>query len=210
VVTLFYDSEAPKPMPIYIFGHGREAEAIDRVKFGRARYVANSTWFANLGFIVAVPTRIGYGVTRGDDVEDSGEWNRKVYPLGYEATADQTIAVLEAIKKRPDVTGDKTIIMGQSYGGTTAITIAARSVPGVKALVNFARGGGGNPITSPQNSCSEYSLRKMFGKWGATVRTPSLWVYTENDEYFGPKYPKAWFEAFKAEGEVGDYLAMPA
>jgi dienelactone hydrolase len=210
VVTLFYDSDAPKPMPIYIFGHGREIEHVDRMKMGRVRYSANSSWFARLGFMVAVPTRIGYGVTGGDDVEDSGDCNRKVYTPGYEAATDQTIAVLEVLKKRPDVTGDRTVIMGQSYGGTSAISVAARNIPGVKAVINFAGGGGGNPVAMYQNPCSEYSLRRMFGKWGVTARTPSLWVYTENDEYFGPKYPKGWFEAFKAEGGIGEYLAMPA
>jgi dienelactone hydrolase len=210
VVTLFYDSDAPKPMPIYIFGHGRAVDAADRLKMGRVRYTVNSTWFAKLGFIVAVPTRVGYGASGGDDVEDSGDCNRKIYPPGYEASADQTVAVIEALKTRADVASDKTIVMGQSYGGSMSIAIAARNIPGVKGVINFAGGGGGNPITMPQSPCSEYSLRKMFGKWGATARTPSLWVYTENDEFFGPTYPKAWFEAFKSEGGIGDYLAMPA
>ena len=56
---------------ILLIGHGRSAEAEGRASMGRARYSEVSRWFARRGFAVAVPTRVGYGVTGGEDVEDN-------------------------------------------------------------------------------------------------------------------------------------------
>ena len=53
---------------------------------GRARYRPTEIvrWFARQGFVVAVPTRIGYGVTGGEDVEDSGRLLRaRPMPPGF-------------------------------------------------------------------------------------------------------------------------------
>ena len=36
-----------------------------------------------------------------------------------------------------------------------------------------------------------------------------LWIYTENDQYMGAKLPKVWFDAFKSEGGVGEYVLYP-
>lgn len=210
VVTVFYESTAPKPYPVLVLGHGRAADAASRTAMGRVKYSANSRWLTQLGFMVAVPTRVGYGESGGEDVEDSGDCKRKNYPPSYVAAAEQTIKVLEAVRQRSDTAKDRAIIMGQSFGGATAITTAALNPPGVQATINFAGGGGGNPETQPQNPCAPSMLEAMFGNYGKTARTPTLWIYTENDMFFGPKLPKEWFDAFKANGGVGEYVRFPA
>lgn len=210
VVTVLVEDSTPSPRPVMVIGHGRAVDAAQRANFGRATYITNARWFAQMGFLVAVPTRIGYGVSGGDDVEDSGACNRKNYPPGYAAAAVQTLAVLDLMRQRPDAAKDRAIIVGQSYGGTTAITVAAQNPTGVQATINFAGGGGGNPDTQPQNPCAPNSLERMFASYGKTARTPTLWVYTENDMFFGPKLPKEWFDAFKAAGGLGEYTRFPA
>lgn len=209
LVTVYFDDAAPKPYPVLVLGHGRAPEPEKRAAMGRVRTSANSRWLARLGFMVAVPTRVGYGDSGGEDVEDTGPCNRKNYPPGYVTAADQTLQVLEFMRRRPDTAKDRTIIMGQSFGGTTAITVAAMNPPGVQATINFAGGGGGNPKTMPQNPCATPLLERMFATYGKTTRIPTLWVYTENDMYFGPKFPKQWFDAFKAAGGTGEYVLFP-
>jgi dienelactone hydrolase len=210
VVTIFHDDAVPKPYPLLVLGHGRDGYADGRAAMGRVKYSANSRWLTRLGFMVAVPTRVGYGESGGEDVEDTGECQRKNYPPGYAAAAEQTLKVLETLRQRPDAAKDRAVIMGQSFGGTTAITVAALNPPGVQATINFAGGGGGNPKASPQNPCAASSLERMFANYGKTARTPTLWIYTENDMYFGPKLPKEWFDAFKAAGGTGEYTLFPA
>ncbi|MGC1172627.1 alpha/beta hydrolase family protein [Polaromonas sp.] len=208
-VTVFSDDTNPQPAPVLVLNHGRSAEAEGRAKLGRARFTDASKFFVQRGFIVAVPTRVGYGVSGGDDVEYSGTCNQKNYPPGYAAAAKQTLAVLEAVRQRPDAAKDRAVVMGQSYGGTTAVTIASLNPPGVQASINFAGGGGGNPKTQPQQPCAPQLLERMFRSYGETARIPMLWVYTENDMYSGPRYPREWFEAYTAAGGKGDFVQFP-
>ena len=210
VVTLIYESSAAKPYPIAVINHGRAVKPEQRAAVGQAKYNKNSQWLASLGYMVAIPTRVGYGVSGGEDVEDSGLCSKKNYTPGYDAAADQTIATLSVLYQRPDVIKDKTIVLGQSYGGSTAISLAAKKPEGVLLAINFAGGGGGNPETHPQSPCGTYQLERMFATYGSTARMPTLWVYSENDQWMGTKYPKEWFDAFVAKGGQGDFALMPA
>jgi len=156
-----------------------------------------------------VPTRVGYGASGGEDLEDTGPCNSKRYPPGYAAAAQQTLQVLAALRERQQVRKDRIVVMGQSYGGATAVAVAALNPPGVVAAINFAGGGGGNPKTQPGRPCGPHLLERMFGDYGKTAAVPMLWVYTENDKYFGPAYPKEWFEAFRAAGGRAEFVQFP-
>lgn len=209
VVTVFHDDAAPQPYPLLVLNHGRAWDPAARAALGRARYLAASRWFAGLGFMVAVPTRVGYGVTGGEDVEDSGPCNRKTYEPAYAASTSQTLAVIDALRARAAVAKDRTVVVGQSFGGTTAIAIAALNTPGVQAAINFAGGGGGNPTTRPQQPCGQPLLERLFANYGKTARIPTLWIYSENDMYFGPRLPRQWFSAFQAAGGIGEFTLFP-
>lgn len=209
-VTLFHDDSNPRPAPVLVLNHGRAAAAEDRAKMGRVRLLDASRFFVNRGFIVAVPTRVGYGVTGGEDVEYSGTCSRKNYPPVYAAAAAQTLAVLDAVRRRPDAASDRAVVVGQSLGGATAVTIASLNPPGVQASINFAGGGGANPKTQPQRPCAPQLLERMFRTYGETARIPMLWIYTENDQYFGPTLPREWFEAFVKAGGKAELTQFPA
>jgi len=208
-VTVFFDDTNPRPAPVLVLNHGRATTAEDRLKLGRARYSEASKFFVERGFVVAVPTRVGYGVSGGDDVEDTGSCSRKNYPPGYATAAAQTLAVLEVMRNRPDAAKDRAVVVGQSYGGTTAATIASMNPPGVQASINFAGGGGGNPKTHPQQPCGPQLLERLFRSYGETARIPMLWVYAENDMYFGPVYPRQWFQAYTAAGARAEFAQYP-
>lgn len=208
-VTVFRD-DAIARSPFLILNHGRAAKREDHAKLGRARYSANSKYFVGKGFAVFVPTRIGYGVTGGPDVEDSGACRSKNYPPVYEATAQHTLQILAYARALPYVDGERGIVLGQSFGGTAAITIAAKNTPGVVAAVNFAGGGGGNPTDRPRDPCRPDLLGKLFAGYGKSARMPTLWLYSENDRYFGKEHPHAWFKAFVAAGGKGEFVQLPA
>lgn len=208
-VTTFFDDATPQPRPVLVLNHGRAVDAASRASLGRARYSDASAWFAGHGFLVAVPTRVGYGVSGGDDVEDSGQCRNKIYEPAYAAAAQQTQAVLQAVWQRPDVNPQRSVVVGQSFGGATSVAMAARNPAGVVATINFAGGGGGNPQTMPQRPCRPDLLERMFANYGKTARLPMLWVYTENDQYFGPTYPREWFEAYQKAGGQGEFKQFP-
>jgi dienelactone hydrolase len=209
MVTMFYEGSVDGPRPVAIINHGRAATADERKALGRATHRDASLWFVKHGYFVAVPTRIGYGVTGGPDIEDTGGCNNKNYAPGYAASAAQTLAVLRYLRSWAEAATDRVLMVGQSFGGTTAITIAAMNVPGVQAGINFAGGGGGRPKTHPGNPCSPHEMRQLFEEYGRASRIPTLWIYSENDEYFGPKLPREWFKAFRDAGGNGEFVQLP-
>lgn len=206
VVTLFHDDRAAQPFPLLLLNHGRAPDAAGRVALGRAKYSANASWFARLGFLVAVPTRIGYGATGGEDVEDSGPCDNRRYAPTFEAAATQTLTVLQELRKRADVLPNRAVVVGQSFGGATAVAVAAHQPEGVQAAINFAGGGGGNPKMRATRPCSPSQLKQLFKDFGSRARLPMLWLYTENDQYFGATLPREWFEAFSEAGGQAQFV----
>ena len=208
-LTVFFDDDTAQPRPVLVMNHGRATDAVARGALGRARFSDAARWFAHFGFAVAVPTRVGYGVSRGDDVEDSGACGAKNYVPGYRAAAQQTLAALGFMHERADTLKDRDVVVGVSYGGATAIAVAALNPAGTVAVINFAGGGGGDPKARPQDPCSPRRLERLFDDYGRTARVPSLWIYSENDMFFGPALPKAWFKAFREAGGVGEFVQVP-
>jgi dienelactone hydrolase len=208
-VTVF---EVPgrKSYPLLILNHGRALNAEERMKMGRQRLVQASGYFASLGFSVWVPTRVGYGVSgTTEDPEYTGNCKVRHYGPGYDAAADQSVQIIEYAKRRSDVDTRRIVAVGQSFGGTTAIALASRNTPGLVAAINFAGGGGGNPVTRPGEPCFPNLLEDLFRTYGKTARIPTLWIYTENDLYARPGYTQAWFAAYKAEGGSGEFVLLP-
>jgi dienelactone hydrolase len=209
VVTLFHKPSAVHPKPVLIINHGRSTQSDKRASMGRVRYLDNAHWFVSLGFLVVVPTRVGYGETGGEDVEDSGGCHRRNFRPVYAAAAHQTRVVLQEVQKRSDTRKDLALVVGQSVGGVTSLAVAALNLPGVQAVINFAGGGGGDPKSHPQDPCSEPTLKALIKSYGQTARAPTLWLYTENDQYFGHKLPRTWFDAFQQAGGQGEFVVYP-
>jgi dienelactone hydrolase len=207
-VAIFHDA-ARAHAPFLILNHGRAARASQRAEMKIEAYFQNARYFVSRGFAVFLPTRVGYGVTGGPDVEDSGTCRGKNYPPVYEAAARQSIAVIAYAKARPYVDPSRGMVVGQSFGGTTAIALAAKNIPSVMAAVNFAGGSGGNPETHRQAPCREDLLGALFASYGATAKISTLRFYSENDQFWGPTLPRAWFKGFVDKGGNGKFVQLP-
>ena len=207
-VVIWRDDERARA-PFLVLNHGRPAQAAEMATMGIVRYAESSKYFVGKGFAVFVPTRLGYGATGGEDVEYSGACEAKKYPPAYEAAVQQLLKVVEHARGLPYVDSARGLIVGQSMGGMTAIALAAKNPPGVLAAVNFAGGGGGDPAARPENPCRYDLLEALFGEYGAKARIPTLWLYSENDRYWGKKKPLAWFAAFRAQGGTGEFVQLP-
>jgi dienelactone hydrolase len=183
-VTIFRD-DSRTPSPFLILNHGRAGRESDRIKLGRARYSDNAAYFVSEGFAVFVPTRVGYGVTGGPDVENAGNCQTRDYRPVFEAAARQNMQVIRYAKTLSYVDPTKGLVVGQSFGGATAIALASKNIPGVFGAVNFAGGSGGNPDQHPERPCRDDLLSELFSSYAATARIPTLWLYSENDRYWG-------------------------
>ena len=207
-ITVFRDPARTRS-PFLILNHGRATTPAANAALGRVRYSENARHFVDRGFAVFVPTRIGYGIAGGPDLESSGPCGRRNFPPAYDAAAQTVRQVIAHVRTRADVDPDRGLVVGQSFGGVTAIAIAATPPAGVRAVVNFAGGGGGRPATHPGRPCSPEAMEALFADYGARARMPTLWLYAENDLYFGARLPRVWFDAFVAAGGRGRFVALP-
>lgn len=208
-VTIFRD-DARVRAPYLVLNHGRPANSAEFAAMKRVRYPANAAYFVGLGFVVLVPTRVGYGESGGEDVEYTGRCDGKQYAPAYAAAAQQTLAVLQAAASLPFVDAGRGVVVGQSFGGMTAITLATSGLPGLAGTVNFAGGGGGNPAERPENPCSPQRLLSLYQDYGAAAKVPTLWLYSSNDRFWGPQLPRTWFAAFTEAGGKGEFVQLPS
>lgn len=209
VIVTSYKPIGEGPFPILILNHGRSAA--DRSQPARFRYTQQARFFVKRGFAVFVPTRIGYGALgTSPGPEDSGNCNQKNYAPMAEAASNQVIAVLAFARQQSYVDARRVVIAGQSVGGYTAIATAAKNPDGLVAAINFAGGSGGNPQTRPGVPCDAYKMKKMYADFGTTSKVPTLWIFTENDQYFALRYSQAWHQAFVKSGGSAEFNLLPA
>jgi dienelactone hydrolase len=208
-VTVFRDDQRQKS-PYLVLNHGRPPKDADIVQMKRQRFPNVSQYFVSLGFVVLVPTRVGYGEAGGPDVEYTGKCDNKTYAPALAAAADQTQALLKFAETLPYVDITRGIVVGQSFGGMTSIALSARSLPGLAAAVNFAGGAGGSPTERPANPCDLRQLDRLFAEYGAGAKVPTLWFYSQNDRFWGPKLPRKWFDIFVGAGGRGKFISLPA
>jgi len=200
----------PGRQPFIILLHGRPASADDFVKIGRAEYPTNARYFADLGFTVLVPTRIGYGVTGGPDVEYTGPCHDKRPEDGASAALREVRALISVIQKDPHIDPQHGVILGESFGGLVAVAAASSKLPGIRATINIAGGDGGDSLHHVDAPCDPDKLTAAFRHFGAINRLPTLWVYSSNDRFWGAEFPHRWFDEFRRAGGRGQFEALPA
>jgi dienelactone hydrolase len=208
MVTIVRD-DAVARAPFLLLNHGRAVDNAGRLAVTPAIYRANARYFVDRGFAVFIPVRIGYGASGGPDIENGGACEAKHFPPAYAAAAEQGLAVIAFAKRQKYVDPSRGIVVGQSFGGATAIALASKNIPGVLAAVNFAGGGGGDPDHRPEHPCGPDRMAQLFASYGATSRIPTLWLYSTNDRYWGPTWPHKWLDAFVARGGSGRFVELP-
>lgn len=207
VVAHLYKPPGDGPFPLVIFSHGRAPNRLDRAKLRNPVLVGHANYWLKRGVAVVAPVRPGYGETGGSDREDSfihwdGDQCRSNpdYTRTAEHARDTVVATYRWAQQQPWVRKDRILLEGQSVGGLATVAAGALNLPGVVGFVNFAGGAGGNPERSPGKSCMPGNLTQTYAAFGRQAREPSLWLYAENDLYWGAEMPQQWHAAFRAGG----------
>lgn len=194
--------------PLVVFNHGRAVKA-KRSLQGRYRPEAMARYLTAKGFVVAVPTRVGYWETYGDfDPEDAGSCSSPRLEPVAKAVSDQVLATVEFAKTLPWVDTSRWIVAGQSAGGAATVATVGKAPPGLLAGINFAGGAGGNPDSTPGRPCSPQAMARLWGDFAKTAKAPMLWLYWPNDKYWGPDIPKTWHQAWLAGGGQAQFATF--
>jgi dienelactone hydrolase len=204
--ALMVKPSAPGRYPLALITHGSPRQSAARRRMSAAQMSFQAEELARRGYVAVVVMRRGYGTSEGSWDESSGRCDAANHERAARESARDLRAALDALAARPDVDASRTIVIGQSAGGIGTVALAADPPPGLKAVVNFA---GGRGSRAPNEICSEDRLIQAYAALGKTARVPSLWIYTENDHYFGPQLARRMFAAYREEGGVGELRLLP-
>ena len=208
MVLTHFRPEGPGPFPVVVMLHGRSAAT--RADPPRHRFLSVARFWVRRGFAVLVPTRLGYGETGLEpDPEFSGPCNAKNYRGLLEAGVSQVWAAMQYARRQSWADGNRVIVSGGSVGGFIATAVAGRQLPGVIATINFSGGAGGDPVQRPGTPCGPREIEAAFATAGRTARVPSLFLYAENDRYWGATLPRRWHAAFTAAGGRARLVSVP-
>jgi invasion protein IalB len=205
------------PFPLVVMNHGISLDAHQRTMFPPIEYRDAAFWFARRGYFVISPLRYGASSLDAKDVGlfgavfgHVGSCDNPNFRGPGLAIATLNEWVIENMQKKKQIIPGKAIVVGQSGGGWGSIALASRNPPLVGAVITFAAGRGGRVDGKPNNNCAPDKLVVAIGEFGSTARVPMLWIYTENDSYFGPALTKRMHSAFTAAGGNAEFHMFPA
>jgi dienelactone hydrolase len=197
------------PFPLAVINHGSIQAGDVREKYRMPNYPLATQWFLERGYAVVLPQRSGHGETGGPYFEDQGMCVDPDYRQSGLRTADSIQAAIDDMRTQPFVQSSGAVVVGQSAGGWGVLALASRNLPSVAAVVNFAGGRGGRSNNRPNTNCAPDRLVTTAAELGRTARTPTLWLYAENDTYFGPKLSNRMADAYRSAGGYIDYHLLP-
>ena len=204
------------PFPLVIMNHGISLDANQRTMFPMIEYRDAAVWFARRGYVVISPIR--YGASSLDD-KDRGLYGAVFAHVGScdnpnfrgpgLAVATLNEWLIDYMSKKKMIQPGKVVVVGQSGGGWGSIALGSRNPSSVQAIVTFAAGRGGRVDGKPNNNCAPDKLVAATAEFGRTARIPMLWIYAENDTYFGPELTKRMYRAFAEAGGNVEYRMLP-
>ncbi len=189
--------------PLAVINHGSPRKASSRKSMTTHQYHFRAMEFARRGYVTAVVMRRGYGKSNAAWFETYGRCNSPDYISAGFNTAKDIAAAVRALKARISFDHNRVLVVGQSAGGFGSVALAAANPPGLVATINFA--GGRGSLRSGQ-VCGGNKLVQAFGHFGRTARAPSLWVYAQNDQYFGPELSRMFHRTYTSAGGSADFV----
>lgn len=192
--------------PLVVISHGSPRRITEAKKrdLDWADWIADD--FARRGWAAATVLRRGYGASDGAVADSYGTCNEPQFRAAGLTSAQDIVQAVRYFQKQPYVDPTRVLLVGVSAGGFGSIAAASLAPAGVVAVVNFA---GGRGSVSADDVCKPDELVEAYGDFGKTVRVPSLWIYSQNDHFFGPDLARRMFAAFKSSGAPGELLIAP-
>jgi len=206
------------PFPLAVMNHGVALDARERSFFPLVEFRDAAMWFARRGYLVVAPTGPGYGAAALDEPEKGlfsvffskvGSCDNPDFHNAGLAAAILDLWIIDYMAQDGLALPDNAIVVGQSAGGWGAIALSSLNPPAVRAIITFAAGRGGRVGGKPNNNCAPAKLVDAAADFGRTARIPMLWIYAENDTFFGPDLSKRMHNAYTESGGRAEYRMLP-
>jgi dienelactone hydrolase/invasion protein IalB len=206
------------PFPLVIMNHGVSLNPRERSFFPLVEFRDAAKWFASRGYLVVAPVGSGYGASAidipgraiyGPFFSKIGKCSNPNFSDPGLAIAQVDLWIIDYLAAENLIVPKDVIVVGQSAGGWGSIALSSLNPPQVKAIIAFAAGRGGRVDGKPNNNCAPDKLVEATAQFGRTSRVPMLWIYIENDTFFGPDLSRRMHEAFAAAGGNAEYHLLP-
>jgi dienelactone hydrolase len=192
--------------PLVLINHGSPRDAADRPEMSPLRNFLPALEFVRRGWTAAVVMRRGFGDSGGGFAENIGSCSNPDYLRSGAAAVADLKAVIAFLAERPDIEASRILSVGVSAGGFATVALTAEPPPGLVAGISFA---GGRGSDKPDSVCQPDRLVAAFGEFGQRSRLPMLWVYAQNDHFFGPALAEKFRSAFVGAGGKVDFRKPP-
>ena len=200
-------------LPVALLTHGKPRAASDLVKIRSALMAPEARDLAYRGYLAVAVVRRGFGVSGGTPGQPTNaayaKCNDPDLRRYFTVEADDLERALRVVATRPDADATRMIALGGSVGGGAVLALAARNPPGLKAVVNLA---GAMRITNAQGelACPQELPIAALASFGSQTKTPTLWIYSENDSNFGPDAARKVHAAYVAQGGIATLTMAPS
>lgn len=184
--------------PLALLTHGTPRDLGERSETSALSLVPQAREFARRGWTAVIVVRRGYGTSGGSYVEQTRACSRNpdYFGAGRESAKDLR-ASIGYLANVAHVDASRVISVGVSTGGFANVALTADPPPNLVAAISFA---GGRGSRAADDVCNPYELVRAFGEFGKTSRVPMLWIYADNDHFFGPPLAAAFYQAFTRGG----------
>lgn len=183
-------------LPVALIAHGSPRDGTARTTYDVHTLLPQARDLAHRGWLAVAFLRRGFGKSDGPFAEGytcpAPDFRRAL-----ETAAEDIEAVRAAVARRPDADAARVLGLGVSVGGASMLAWAATRPEGLVGIVNVS-GGTGSPTAG--KNCDEDALVSAFASFGARSRVPTLWLYAENDSFFGPDLVRRLHTAFTRDG----------
>ena len=200
-------------LPIALLTHGKPRLPSELKNMRASLMSRQARDLAYRGYLAVAVVRRGYGASGGIPGQPANaayvNCNDADLRRYFSGEADDLERALRVVTARTDADATRVIAIGGSVGGGAVLALAARNPPGLKAAVNLA---GAMRITNAQGEliCPQDMPIAALASFGSQTRTPTLWVYSENDSNFGPEAARKVHAAYVAQGGVATLKIAPS
>ena len=200
-------------LPIALIGHGQGGAEVTSV-YSVVSMQRQARDLAQRGYLAVAVIRRSFGRSDGIPGLPGGAPYSDCEPHTqtlFDATADDLAATLAAIAERPDADPEHVILIGQSAAGPGVLALAARGLPGLRAVVMVSGGvrcgQGDNPERNTPRQTPDWFAR-MLASFGARVTVPSLWIYAANDSFFSETMAREMHAAYTGGGAPANFVMV--
>ncbi len=187
-VTLFTPS-GPGPFPLAIMNHGASGVSANN-RGERYRFTVSAYYFLSRGYAVALPMMRGFA-------DSGGSMSLAGCNLATvaQSNANDIVAVIDALKRRPDIDGSRIVVAGQSFGAWNTLGLGMWPPSGVRGLISFNAA-----LRSSDCRDQDRAMIAAAAQMGSRTSLPSLWFYGDNDKVMPTSTWRAVYDSYVKAG----------